>query len=268
VSDTSFAVDVELAAELGYQGLSIDERKLSTGRDAEQLAMFRASGLRAAACCASVTSILSFGPDGPWPVPADPKARVDAICAGIERLAPFHPGTVFCATGDPGQMSRSDARTIVIAGLQKIKKTADHFGVTLSIEPLTARPGALGSLITTMADTFELLADAGEPDIKLIVDIWHLFDTRGFLDDLRRHAGRVSAIHVCDYRKPRSAADRLMPGDGESGVVAIFRAAEEGGFAGWYDLEVFSDELSQLEPREFMRRGAEATRRCLEASRN
>jgi sugar phosphate isomerase/epimerase len=157
---------------------------------------------------------------------------------------------------------------MVIEGLRKIKKTADRVGVTLSIEPITARPGALGSLITTMGETFDLLADAGEPDIQLIVDVWHLFDTPGFLDDLRRHAGRVSAIHACDYRRPRSNADRLMPGDGESDVVAIFRAAREGGFAGWYDLEVFSDELSRLQPREFMRRGAQAIRRCWDASRS
>ena len=43
--------------------------------------------------------------------PAEPAARIDAICASIHRLAPFKPGAVVCLTG-PG-----DDRDIVVDGL-------------------------------------------------------------------------------------------------------------------------------------------------------
>jgi sugar phosphate isomerase/epimerase len=264
--ETSFAEDIQLARETGYSGLSIDERKLGAGKDSELLTIFQESELRAAVCCTSVTSILSFGPEGPWPLPPEPADRIEVICAGIRRLAPFRPDTVFCATGAAGTLDRKEARKIVVEGLRRINETAGEVGVTLSLEPITARPGALGSLVTTMGETLELLADVGGPEIQVLADVWHLFDTPNFLSDLRKHAGRVSAIHACDYRVPRSPADRLMPGDGQSDVVAIFTAAEDGGFTGWYDLEVFSDELQQLPPREFMSRGAEAIRRCWNAS--
>jgi sugar phosphate isomerase/epimerase len=36
--------------------------------------------------------------------------------------------------------------------------------------------------------------------------------------------------------------DRVLPGDGTIDIAAMVRALEKGGFSGWWDLEVFSDD--------------------------
>ena len=92
---TTFEEDV-IAAEVGYDGLGIDTRKLDVGREAEQAALLRAAGLGAGVCCNRVWSIL---PTTNFPDPADPSERVADICAGIERLAPFAPDAVFVVLG-------------------------------------------------------------------------------------------------------------------------------------------------------------------------
>jgi sugar phosphate isomerase/epimerase len=61
------------------------------------------------------------------------------------------------------------------------------------------------------------------------------------LDDLRKYADRFICIQVNDRRQPRSWADRLLPGDGALDLRGFFGALDAGGFKGWYDLEVFSD---------------------------
>ena len=72
----------------------------------DSLERFRASGLGAAAAVPAVPSIL------PLPLmegPADPGERVEAIRAGIRRLAPFEPECVLFLTG-PGEDRDDDPR--------------------------------------------------------------------------------------------------------------------------------------------------------------
>jgi sugar phosphate isomerase/epimerase len=68
------------------------------------------------------------------------------------------------------------------------------------------------------------LASLGLPDI---------------LDDLQKHADRFICIQINDRRRPRSWADRVLPGDGDLDLPGFFGALGSGGFKGWSDLEVF-----------------------------
>jgi sugar phosphate isomerase/epimerase len=99
-------------------------------------------------------------------------------------------------------------------------------------------------------------------------DVWHLWDTPGLLDEIRRHAHRFVGVHVDDWRDPtRNWCDRVLPGDGIADVTGILGALDEAGYDGWYELEVFSDDgrfgnewpdsLWKLDPVEFVRAGRE-----------
>jgi sugar phosphate isomerase/epimerase len=81
---------------------------------------------------------------------------------------------------------------------------------------------------------------------------------------------------VNDWRVPtRGWADRVLPGDGVAGVPAILAALDTAGWAGPYDLEVFSDNgvfgdaypdsLWDLPCAELARRGREAFLSCWQA---
>jgi sugar phosphate isomerase/epimerase len=260
---TTFRDDLRIARAVGYEGISIDERKLHREPDEALLDAFCESGLRAAVCCARVWSIL---PLTNFRDPLDPLERVDAICAGIRRLAPFAPATVFCATGSRGARSDAAARAIVVEGLRRITAVAAEVGVRVSLETMTRESGTPidGPVVATIAESLELFDEVGDDSLRLVVDVWHLYDSADFLRDLKRNASRVTALQACDWRQPRGPRDRAFPGEGSADVPAIMAALEAGGFDGWMDLEVFSDELWQLPPEEFMRRGADAIIRCWE----
>ena len=61
--------------------------------------------------------------------------------------------------------------------------------------------GADWSLITTIPETVDLLDEVSEPHLKMLFDTWHLWDTPGVLEDIRRYADRF-AVHVNDWREP------------------------------------------------------------------
>src|SRR5207302_5108168 len=101
----SFADDVRLYAAAGLDGIGIWELKLA----GDSLELFEASGLESASAIPDVPSIL------PLPLlggPTDPAERVEAVCASLERLAPFRPSGVVCLTGTALGRDPEEARTI------------------------------------------------------------------------------------------------------------------------------------------------------------
>jgi sugar phosphate isomerase/epimerase len=238
VPDQTFEEDVALARELGI-GLGLDHDKLGDPADDDRLIeLMRDSGVPATICVAQPMTIL---PSDYVPDPADVDVRMERITDGIRRLARFDPHTVFVITGPQGAYG-SEARGIVLERLKELKSVADDAGVKLSLEPMREENRETFSMLASMAETVELIEDAGG-DIGIVYDMWHLWNTPDILPMTERYGSIVTGVHVCDHREPtRSGMDRVLPGDGTIDIPSMISALEKGGFAGWWDLEVFSDD--------------------------
>jgi sugar phosphate isomerase/epimerase len=242
----SFADDLDAYRAAGAQGIGIWEMKLAD----DSLERFRASGLHAAAAVPEVPSILPLplmeGPD-------DPEERVEAIRAGIRRLAPFGPSCVLFLTG-PG-----DDRETVIAGIRTIADEGVGAGVRVALEPIQREFAHFWTISTSLDEAAQLLEEAGRADVGLVYDVWHLWNQP--LEQIERHRDRIAAVHLSDWRDPtRNTNDRVLPGDGIVEYEPILEALR---WDGLYDLEIFSDgelpgSLWREDPRELARRGVEA----------
>jgi sugar phosphate isomerase/epimerase len=248
---------VRAYAAAGADGIGVWELKLAEGSDAEALETLEASGLGSASAVPAIPSIL------PLPLmegPADPQARIDAICTSVHRLAAFRPSGVVCLTG-PG-----DDRDTVVEGLRTIGQEADRAGVRVGLEPVNRVGGENWTMITSVGEAVELLEDADHPALGIQFDSWHLWNTQKAVEEIAEHAGRFVGVHLADWREPtRNTNDRVLPGDGAVDFGAIVEALRWDGF---YDLEIFSDaelpgSLWREEPRSLARRGVESLRRML-----
>jgi sugar phosphate isomerase/epimerase len=230
----TFEEDLAAYKAAGVEGIGIWEFKLPKGKDAKSIDALRASGLQATICVPDVPCIL---PDAYFREPRDPKERRKELCATIRRFAAFKPVGVMVLSGAPSDNPASDRRTIV-EGLKAAADAAGEVGVELGFEAI--RKDA-GSIISTLPETLGILEDIRAPNIRVIFDTWHFWDLPDIVNDLRKHADRFIAIQINDRRRPRGWADRLLPGDGEFDLPNFFGALDAGGFKGWYDVEVFSD---------------------------
>jgi sugar phosphate isomerase/epimerase len=248
-----------LRATPGIEGIGLFESKLPP--NARQL--LRESGLSAVYCSPTVFTILPLvQTDVPIKTgPDDPEERIAEMCASVRRLAELEPEVVYFCSGPFGNLDESDARRIVREGTAAVADAGAAAGVRIGIEPVHPSQ-SFASFTHTIPATLEAVGDA---DVGLLIDTWHVAD----LDDIRTHIDRVVGVHLADHREPnRSHFDRVMPGDGVHDVPAILRVLDDGGYDGWYEVEVLSDDgtfgehfpdsLWDLEPAQLVHRARES----------
>jgi sugar phosphate isomerase/epimerase len=218
----TFEEDLAAYGAAGVRGIGVCELKLGEG-SAKRL---RESGLRATHCIPSVPSIL------PLPLmegPAEPEQRIEALCASVRRLAELDPVCVVFLTG-PGE-----GDDIVREGIRAVASAGEAAGVAVALEPVHPSQADAFSPVHTIPHALELI---GSAPVGIMLDLWHISDPGAFAP----YADRIAGVHVSDRREPtRSHFDRVLPGDGVLDLGAAFRALETLGYAGWYDVEIFSD---------------------------
>jgi sugar phosphate isomerase/epimerase len=230
--------DIVNYASAGADGIGIWEFKLRDRSDSDFALMVQDAGLAVGICGPAVPSIL---PDPFFAAPIDPKERTSALCASIERFATFTPAAVLCVTGDVTNLDERDARNTTVRGIREAARCAADNGVLLAVEP--QRPDQ-HPVVASLADSLIFLEEIGEPNVKVLADVYHFWDSPTGYRELEDcvGSGRLCALQLNDYRNPtRGPLDRLLPGDGVIDIPRIFTIAANAGFHGWIDIEVFSD---------------------------
>jgi sugar phosphate isomerase/epimerase len=252
----SFEDDLAAYRAAGFEGIGVCELKLGDGA----AAALQASGLRATACVPAVPSILPLPPiEGP----SDPAARVEALCAGVRRLAELDPVCVLFLTGPAGD--RDDACDVVREGIREVAAAGAAAGVRVALEPVHPSQDGVFSFVHTIRDALELI---GDEEVGIMLDTFHISDPEA----IAPYVDRIAAVHLADRREPtRSAFDRVLPGDGVLDLAAVVRTLEAGGYDGWVDVEIFSDNgtfgdafpdsLWDVDPTELARRARESVER-------
>lgn len=246
----TFSDDIDAYSAAGADGIGIWEMKLQD----DSLERFRRSGLEAATAVPAVPSIL------PLPLmegPADPAARVEAICASVRRLATFEPACVLFLTGPGGD------RAAILEGVRAIGEEGARSGVRVALEPIQREFADLWTIVSSLDEAAALIAESGA-DVGLMYDTWHLW--REPLEQVERNRDRVYGVHLADWREPtRNTNDRVLPGDGTIEFAPILERLR---WDGIFDLEIFSDaelegSLWRAEPRAVAARGVERMRELL-----
>jgi sugar phosphate isomerase/epimerase len=231
-----FRDDLRAYAAAGFDGIGIWEMKLGDD-DAAELEAFRASGLQATNCVPTVPSIL---PNGVIEGPEDVDERIQALCASMHRLAPYEPDCVLCLTGPAGAREEDEARTLVVDGLRRVAAAADSAGVRLGLEPIHASQRDALTIVTTIPQALELLYEAGLPDVGVMVDLWHLWETPEIERHLAANVDRFTGVHVSDWF-PDGRGDRALPGEGISPTRELIGVLLDAGWDGPLDVEIFGD---------------------------
>lgn len=232
--------DIEQVARIGADGIGLFEGKFAAGDDAAIAEALDRTGLAATFCIPSLWTLLA-GPNGGSPAARDPKARVEAICNSIPRLATFSPVAIVVGPGASGDPAHPAGPVDAIAeGLTVIADVAAEYGTRVAFELLAERRGCP---LPWLPGIVEFIDDLDRDNIGVLFDVWHSWTEPDLQDHLRTYAQRIDCVHMNNVRvEERTWADRVLPGDGRDVAVAMVASLIEANYSGWYELEIVSDD--------------------------
>lgn len=146
------------------------------------------------------------------------------------------------------------ARSQVHDGIAATMVYAREVGMPLAIEPLHPMQAADRACVNTMEQALDL-CDAIDPErtgmLGVAVDAYHVWwDPKLASQIARAGAKRLLAWHVCDWLTPTRdlLSDRGMMGDGVIELRKIRGWMEDAGYAGFSEVEIFSEQDWWLRP--------------------
>jgi sugar phosphate isomerase/epimerase len=149
--------------------------------------------------------------------------------------------------GSPASKDIDAARAMVEDGIATLLEYSRQAGLPLAIEPLHPMYAADRACVNTMRQALDI-CDRVDPErtgmLGLAVDVYHVWWDPELKEQIQRTGqDRLLAYHVCDWLVPTTdlLLDRGMMGDGVIDLRGIREAVEAVGFAGYSEVEIFSE---------------------------
>jgi len=143
-----------------------------------------------------------------------------------------------------------------IAGLAE---RAGRHGLKLSLEFIP------GTSLASLPITANIVLLAAAPNVGIMLDVWHLLNSGGGVEDIRAlPPGSLSGVQLNDRRTDatpspcHTVGDRSLPGEGAAPLKPIVQAILDNSPDVSFEVEVFSSELVALSPSQAGNRVARA----------
>ena len=151
--------------------------------------------------------------------------------------------TLLLVSGPRRGHIQSHVRRLLVDAVKALAEDAAELGVALALLPMSPTVGAHWSFLSSLDETLEVIDKSGR-GARIAFDVYHLWEEPRLLQRIPEVAPHVAVVQLSDSQgAPRSQYDRCRPGDGRIPLTAIVHAFDEAGFAGYYELAIWSSEL-------------------------
>jgi sugar phosphate isomerase/epimerase len=150
--------------------------------------------------------------------------------------------------GSAASRDIAEARKQVDDAIADLMDYARDAGMPLAIEPLHPAYAADRACVNTTKQALDIcdrLDPARTGGLGVALDVYHIWWDPELLPQIvRAGKDRLLAFHVCDWLVPTRDIlnDRGIMGDGVIDIKSVRRAVEAQGFAGYSEIEIFSDD--------------------------
>lgn len=176
--------------------------------------------------------------------PALRSAWIEGLRESVAAAKAMGVGRLITQVGPDTGAPRTQQHESIAAALREAKPILEEAGVTLMIEPLNTLVDHPGYYLTTAAEGFALVREAGSPSIRLVYDIYHQQIMEGnIIPSITKNLDCIAHLHAAGH------PGRLELQHGESDYRVIFSAVDAAGYAGACGLEYWP----KMDARESLR---------------
>lgn len=232
----SFEEDVAAYAAAGIPAIGVWRQKLSDcGRD-KAVELLQQHGLK-------VSHLLwaggFTGSDG-----RTYRESVEDAAEALQTAAQLHTGILVVYSGARAGHTFNHARRLIQGALEELIPTAAELGVTLAVEPMHPGCAAEWTFLTDIDDTLALLDKIGSPQVKMVLDTYHLGQDAGLVDRIGQIVSQVAIVQLGDAKQPPDGEqNRCRLGEGTVPLTEIVAALKSAGYDGYYDVELLGEEI-------------------------
>jgi sugar phosphate isomerase/epimerase len=141
--------------------------------------------------------------------------------------------------------------SMTVETLSRLGEEARQRGVILAVEAVHE---PYVDFLNSLADADRVVRAVGLPSVGLLFDAWHLCHEPDLDTRVEETASRIALVHFSDWRDPtRYHDDRLLPGEGVLPLKSILQKLNSSGYAGFYDVEIFSEDIWRGDQAENLR---------------
>lgn len=184
------------------------------------------------------------------------QAAVDHNKRMLDEAAALGAQQMVLVVGAVPGMDLAQARTQVADGIAACLDHAQATGVKLSIEPLHPMYAGDKSCINRMAEARLICEQLQSPHLGIAVDVYHVWWDPDLESEIKLagEQGTLFGFHVCDWRLDTRhlLTDRGLMGDGCINIRQIRAMVEQADFAGYNEVEVFSEQYWAADQREYV----------------
>jgi len=128
--------------------------------------------------------------------------------------------------------------------LHRVAEAAEEREVDLGLEVLHPMDITTWSMVRTIHQGLDIIEEIDSPRLGIMLDLYNTWWDPDIKSGIVRAGNRIKGVHLADWRNPtRSFTDRTVPGKGIIPLADLISEVEETGWNGYYDVEIFSDEL-------------------------
>ena len=229
---------IDAYTKAGVSGVSVWRNVVQDVGAGEAGKMLRNSGL----------SVVSLVRGGFFAAVESPQrqAAIDENRRAIDEAALVGAPMVVLVCGAVPGMAMAEARRQIRDGIAALLPHAEARRVKLAIEPLHPMFAADRSAINTMSQAREICQALGSPWLGIAVDVYHVWWDENLEKEiaLAGEQKTLFAYHICDWRVHTRDLlnDRGLMGEGCINLKQIRGWVEAAGFAGFNEVEIFSNE--------------------------
>lgn len=255
----TFDQDVFRYLSAGYEGIGVWRPKLTDFGEQKGIELLREAGL-------SVSNLLwaggFTGSDG-----LGYRESIQDAAEAIGLARELQTDCLVVYSGSRAGHTHNHARRMTRQALAELLPFAQSAGVTLALEPVHEDNGGEWSFLNDLHGAMDFLDSLGSPHFKLVFDTYHLGLAPVDLRLVESIAPRIAIVHLADARQPPNGEpNRCLLGHGSVPLTEIAAALMEGGFTGFWDVELMGEDIEGISYEHILQHSHQAMTQLLQDS--
>jgi len=162
----------------------------------------------------------------------------------LQTAADLGTDTLVVYSGARAGHTFNHARRLIKSALEELAPEAARLGVSLAIEPMHPGCAAEWTFLTDVDSVLELFGEVDHPQVKMVLDTYHLGQDPEFVGRIAEIARHVAIVQLGDARQPPDGEqNRCRLGEGTIPLAEIIAALKAAGYDGYYDVELLGEEI-------------------------